>query len=234
MQKNIKRERGFTQHHSSLRSSGAGFTLLEIVLVTAIFALTAVLAVDIFLVMTKLQRKTVTSQRLQGDARFVMELIAKDVRLGQIDYAFYDELVNFYHFPMENALGELVSPLPVLALRNAQGESIVYRRTDADGFLEWADWDDPSGNGIEVCIGDCLMEGNAVWETITPQGIKVVSANFYIQPSVTPFVPVAGAFMSDKQPLVTIQIGTQGSGSKIEEQGFIFLQTTASTRIYER
>ncbi|MFA6512316.1 MAG: prepilin-type N-terminal cleavage/methylation domain-containing protein [Patescibacteria group bacterium] len=211
-----------------------GFTLLELLIVTAIFALTVVLAVDIFIVLTKLQRKTFTSQRLQGDARFVMELIAKDVRLGQIDYEFYDQLSSLYGITID-----LTTSTNLLALRDAQGESIVYRRADLQGDTLWDEplgneWNDPSGPALEVCIGDCISNTNSVWESITPEGIKVVSTHFFITPSVTPFVPVAGVFANDEQPKVLIQIGTQGEGFTTEEQGFIFLQTTASTRIYER
>lgn len=217
------------------RNRQRGFTLIELLMVTAIFSITIVLAVDIFLLVTKVQRKTVTSQRLQGDARFVMELIAKDVRLGELDYSFYTSLAaqcGVGGAPPDNAECDvdLSQPTDVLAVRDAQGELIIYRRTDAQGDTDWSTWDNPTGDGIEVCIGDCLDDALSVWETITPRGIKVVGSQFLIRPAASPFV--AGG--PNQQPLVMIRLSTQGVGSQIEEQGYIFLQTTTSTRIYER
>lgn len=207
------------------RKGGAGFTLMEIVLVTAIFAVAIVFATDIFLTMAKVQRKTVSSQRLQGDARFVMELIAKDVRLGRVDYDFYeDPAVNI------DLTDPAEMPLKTLALRDVQGELIVYRRTPAAGDPD--NWHGTE-NTLEVCIGDCL-DPAASWEVITPTGVSVVSSKFFISPLQDPYTPVAGVFPANQQPLVTIAIGTQGTGARKEEQGRIFLQTTVSTRIYER
>lgn len=216
------------------RKKQGGFTLIELVLVTAIFAITIVLAVDIFLVVTKLQRKAVSSQRLQGDARFTMELMAKDVRLGQIDYGFYADLATQCAVANASCAVDFSDTVPILALRDTQGEQIVYRRTDATTPQQpnWSLWHG-GGTSLEVCIGDCLST-NAIWEEITPEGVHVVSTKFYIQPGEDPFTPTSGSFTNNRQPLVTIQLGTQGEGSNIEEQGYIFLQTTVSTRIYER
>jgi prepilin-type N-terminal cleavage/methylation domain-containing protein len=209
-----------------------GFTLLEILVVMSIFAVAVLLSTNLFITITKIQRKTASEQRLQGDARFVMELISKDIRLGRMDYDFYgDTAVAINLMDKTTADGNPVqNPARVLAVRDSEGERIVYRRTKQGTEPEW----NGTGDGIEVCIGSCI--GGGTWERITPEGVRVLSVNFYIFPDVNPFTPpdMNGIYLADEQPHVTFQVTTQGTGANAEEQGIVNLQSTSSMRIYER
>jgi len=53
----------------------SGFTLVEILVVLAIFATTTVVASGIFVTNTRAQRKVAEVQRAQGDARFTFEAL---------------------------------------------------------------------------------------------------------------------------------------------------------------
>ncbi|MBI4414916.1 MAG: type II secretion system protein, partial [Candidatus Kerfeldbacteria bacterium] len=66
-----------------------GFTLVEILTVVSIFAVTSLIATNIFVITSRFQRKAATSQKLQGDIRFAVEAIAREVRFGTIDYGCY-------------------------------------------------------------------------------------------------------------------------------------------------
>ncbi len=66
-----------------------GFTLVEVVLATSIFALVALVGVIIFVNVTRIQRRIALENALYEDGRFMMERLAREVRYNTIDYEEY-------------------------------------------------------------------------------------------------------------------------------------------------
>ncbi len=74
-----------------------GFTLLEMVVAVGVFAVAAVLGVSSYLALTGAQKKALTLQSIQNNLRFVIESMARDIRVG-----------SYYHCGMPPS----VNPLP--------------------------------------------------------------------------------------------------------------------------
>lgn len=59
-----------------------GFTLIEVLVALAVFSTAVTIVTDVFLMSAKAQRKILATQRLQADARFVLETMAREARMG--------------------------------------------------------------------------------------------------------------------------------------------------------
>lgn len=203
--------------------SQSGFTLMEIIIVVAVFSITVVLAVDLFLAYTKLQKRAATEQSIGADARFVTESIVRQMRLGTIDYDYYADPDNDPFTADDISLLDADMPLAILALIDQGGGGLLYRLT-VDGN---------SSGRIELSTNR-----GEDWLAITPSSIDVERMDFYVSPSKNPFqlkdpIPETGSkYESDQQPRVTIVIETKS----VNEQPPVTtrLQTTATSRLYVR
>lgn len=66
-----------------------GFTLIELLIVTAIFSIAFLIATSVFVSVQKNQRGIAGRQRIVADGRYILEAMARSVRLGTIDYRYY-------------------------------------------------------------------------------------------------------------------------------------------------
>ncbi len=66
-----------------------GFTLIEAVVATAVFAFTIVSILGVYVATTKLDRKSRAERAVSQNGRFIMEFLAKEIRNGTIDYSSY-------------------------------------------------------------------------------------------------------------------------------------------------
>jgi len=64
-----------------------GFTLVELLVAMAVFALAIVAITGIFISVTKTQRKSRIEQRVQAEARYTLDMISREIRDSYIDYA---------------------------------------------------------------------------------------------------------------------------------------------------
>lgn len=187
-----------------------GFTLVEMMIVLAIFSVATVVIVDIFMMASRAERRTLAIQKIQSDARYSLEAMSREIKMDMIDYAYYGGTI-------------LNLPSDVLALRDADDNQIIFKKSS-----------DNCPSGTTNCLVVSL-DGGAVWESITVPGINVLDLKFYIDPAVDPFKMNAGnAYDSDHQPRVTIALRTKGVGGRPDEQQTVYLQTTVSNRIYRR
>lgn len=153
-----------------------GFTLIEVVVAVAVFSMTALMAVNLFVLFIQHQRRTLNQQELQNDARAVIEQIAKDVREGSIDYTYYS--TNFAATPTKlfSALGGTGNEC--LVLRNSLNEQIRYRLNGAIMQRTM-----PASTDTAKSCSDPLL----TWEAISPTSLSVSSFSFSISPSEDPF-----------------------------------------------
>lgn len=93
-----------------------GFTLVEMLVVLAIFGTAMVVASDLFLRVTDTGRRVELLNRMQGEVRFALEKISREVRTGRIDYPAYG--------------GPIGAPSAILRMRNAQGAAISFSFRD--------------------------------------------------------------------------------------------------------
>lgn len=193
----------------------SGFTLMEAVIAVAIFATASIIITDIYIMAQRTQIKLAGQTKVQSDARFVMEVLAREVRLNGIDY---DYIASQGDTPSTG--------LDYLPLKDNQGNTLLFTiSTDI----------------VDVCAvntSQCLavQRGNSVLASITPEGVNVNSIKFYIYPDNDPFVLDTGLWQypNDDQPWVTIVLVSETVGLREIEDSISYLQTTVSTRQYER
>jgi len=65
------------------------FTIVEVMISLTIFAFTAMIATSIYLNAMNLEKKSADHRVIQENILYIMELLAKEVRNGRIDYAAY-------------------------------------------------------------------------------------------------------------------------------------------------
>ncbi len=153
-----------------------GFTLIEVVVAVAVFTMTALMAVNLFLVFIQQQRRTLNQQELQNDARAVIEQITKDVREGSIDYAYYSTNFAGDQTKLFSALGGTNNDC--LVLRNSLNEQIRYQ---LNGTIIQRTM--PASTDTAKSCTDLSL----TWEPISPTSLSVDSFSFSISPSEDPF-----------------------------------------------
>jgi hypothetical protein len=168
---------------------------------------------DIFLLSQRAQNKLVGETKIQADARFVMEVLAREIRMNMIDYAAID--------PADQADPLTLTYLP---LRDLEGNTLMFIATSSSsGICE---------TGATNCLA--VKRNNSTWASITPSGVNVVSAKFNIYPNQDPFQVIANNYGANSQPRVTIILTTENIKSRDGEGNIQYLQTTVSSRVYKR
>lgn len=69
--------------------SQKGFTLIEAVVATAVFAFVVSSVIAVYAEVIKLDRKTRGQRAVYDNARFIMEFLAKEIRNGSVSYSSY-------------------------------------------------------------------------------------------------------------------------------------------------
>lgn len=194
-----------------------GFTLMEMIVVLGIFSIVVVTASDIFILSNKAQRKVYGLERIQADARYAMEAVVREVRADNIDLAYYSARAT-----------PLATPDSELALIDSSGQALLFSQ---------------SVTGQEALCPDtastpCLLIklGNGTPVSMSPKGVKVRSARFYIAPSLDPFTfnVSTSSYASNIQPHVTFVLTLETAGEKVGEKSILTLQTTTASRRYGR
>lgn len=194
-----------------------GFTLLEMLVVLGIFSTVVASATDIFLMSSKAQRKVLAQEKVQADARFTLEVMAREARIDTIDYAYYA------------GAGGIVNPVSELAFIDPTNTPIRFKISDAttQSFCPH-----PTDTA-KTCM--LAIIGNGVPVAITPKDVIVRGAKFYITPPLDPNQYDSGldAYIANAQPAITMLLGvetSQAGGNK----SVVYVQTTISSRIYRR
>ncbi|MFA6215779.1 MAG: type II secretion system protein [Patescibacteria group bacterium] len=245
--------------NQNYRRKKSGFTLMEIVVVLALFSLLGVVIINVFLLALNSQRQASARQKTLASLRYATETIARQVRTSEINYAYY--------------AGSIVAlPATKLALIDQAGQRVVYS-LDSNQRLK-LEFLDQQNNLIETSY------------LTDPREVKVIRLAFYINPVTDPFIdqrcnnaltqsscpgsmlctvndssvgstgfcqcsqPEDCATLNcdliakdsaikvclpfNYQPAVTMFLGFQSVGTKPLDQKTIYLQTTVSSRIYKR
>ena len=180
-----------------------GFTLIELLVALGVFAVIGVSVSGIFLFTSRSQRKSALQERALGDARYIMESIAGDIRVGIPDYTAYGGPVG-------------AAGVDLLRLRYEDGAAIIYRRSS-------------DAAECPASSAPCVMRDvGGIGASLTSQGVVVDTLLFYIAPATNPFSPGASTLA---QPRVTIVLRVRAQEPGVDPVD-IHVQTTASSRVY--
>ncbi len=250
-----------------------GFTLIEMIIVLAIFSVLIVIITDVFLMAMRAQQQTARRQQAASVVRNIVETIARQVRTSEIDYASYGPV-------------GVAAPAADLYLRDQSGRLFHYYYDDSVAGAE----------NIKVAV-----DGQTAANLVDSGAVRVRSLKFYVSPDTDPFavetcagkIAVANGCETDyctvtdaaapptgycgctqpadcasnrcetnayyaalfhdyccapgvcgvaggiclpknEQPRVTIVLYVQSKGPRPEDVKDIYLQTTATSRIYKR
>jgi len=238
-----------------------GFTLMEILVVMAVFLVSVVIIVDVFLLSLRSQRQTSQRQQVTANLRYVMEMISRQVRTSEIDYGYgssavpYSELHlidqeknNFVYY---SAGGEVKMKVDGQESALTSLDDVVVTNLDfyvdpvTNPFSEercnYSLRPNNTGclnNNISCTVNDdtgrsgfCCCTDNADCSSQNCD-MSRESKDMYTAYCASGSGGICLPF--NRQPRVTIVIGFKSAGVKAEEQKMIYLQTTVSSRVYKR
>ncbi len=236
----------------------AGFTLMEIVVATSIFATVSIALFSLFDYTLKINRRSeALRQATQGMRNFV-ELLVKEVRNGQIDYGIISPpgditSTTIAPCPSINGLsaGSTIPDVGVssydsyaakenrLGITTLEGDrECFYLGYGTGGTGAYSTW---VGNNIfgknannpkPVLV---LNKNNSITEVLNPPNFTIESLVFYIRPAKDPYVdnPTTDInALARTQPFVTMLLGFK-TQLTTGEQVSIYYQTTVSSDKYD-
>ncbi|MFH0856366.1 MAG: type II secretion system protein [bacterium] len=96
------------------KNNESGFTLMELIVVLGVFTISTLMITEIFMIFNRSQRKILERQRLQNDINYTVEMMARSIRLGSINYV--------------NYAGAIGNPEERLYLNDASGRKVSFEK----------------------------------------------------------------------------------------------------------
>ena len=159
---------------------------------------------DIFLSVSINQRKVLAEEQALMDLQFNLEEIVQKARLGRFDY---------------DSMSLPEAPL-----------ALIMTGTDKVSFFRQ---ENNCANGTAGCL---VIKTNDTEQIISADNVDVQSLEFILTPEQSPYVYDAAAkkYLSDEQPQAFLLLKAKVRAPHAEDQKEIVLQTTVSSRYYER
>ena len=224
-----------------------GFTIMEIMVATTLFAFTSVALTTLFNYTLKINRRAEALRQATQGIRDFVELIAKEVRNGQIDYGVVD--------PGQVVEGAPVGPCPIpssaaysQSLIGVQNVASSYQTlenklgvVDINGvqscfYLGLSSTDDtPVANTVHTGQLYLKKGSSGVPQPVNTPNLTVNYLGFLIRPTCDPYGIYCqdyGNHASKIQPFVTIMANFT-TKLPTGEQVNLYYQTTVSTDKYD-
>lgn len=186
----------------------AGFTLIEVLISTSIFAVIILSITSLFKLSIDAQREAMAVQNTQESLKYFLEMTAKEMRMAQRDGAVCLDVEDDKVFAITQSPGS-----DTLYFKNYYGECVSY-------YLE------PDSNGINRFVvrrytPPGSTAGRDLVGYISPGTINIDQLNFVVRDN-----------FPDRQPMVTINVRAAAVGEESSESQII-LQTSVSSRYYK-
>ncbi|MFH1426228.1 MAG: prepilin-type N-terminal cleavage/methylation domain-containing protein [Candidatus Kerfeldbacteria bacterium] len=194
-----------------------GFTLIEVLVSTAVIGIVVVIAVQLLLIFFEVQQETRDILYLEGNARNTLALIAERTRHGYVDYGYY--------------AGAPKDEPEYLALRNMEDALTVFRFYDHGfGEIDLFMCDDAKYDADCPKLVDPSLHPN--WDQVNDGSIRFDYGSFLIFPDDPPYLE-PGVLIPSVDVVPTIQIFMKmRTEETLAETPHI--QTGFVTRIYVR
>lgn len=186
-----------------------GFSLMEMLIVVALFAISMLIISQTFMSFNRLHRRVANRALVNQESRYVMEMLVRAVRNRAFSY----------------------SPEPLakdtqLRLMQSNGRELIIKKSVAG---------DPACG--DIASVSCLLisfDSGSAWSPFTGKKVNVESFDVYLYPAQSPFVLAEGGYPNDSQPFVTINLRLKYMANIVEERESVQTQTTVASRIYLR
>jgi len=163
-----------------------GFTLLELLIVAAVFTTITLVATTVYINIQSYQNGILTRQRIVADGRYVLESMARTIRVSSIDYGYYLN-INSGDDACTVANGGAIcrqnngvaGPLGIIATRDENNWATCFRLHDS--AIENLSLTNPDN--------EC-SDTDPNWVPITPSDLIVEGFSVYINPKSDPFMSV--------------------------------------------
>lgn len=128
-----------------------GFILLEMIVAVGVFSIAILLASSSFLSLQSAEKKAQSAVDLQNNLRFALEVMAKEIRTG-----------DMYHCALDSGANpqDCVSGGSSLTFKNSLGESVIYRKI---------------GSSIQKS-----SNGGIIFQPLTSTDVLVEDLSFYV------------------------------------------------------
>ncbi len=190
----------------ALSKNQNGFTLIEAIVATALFAITVSSIVGIYVSTLKINRRTDTIRTATETARFLSEFLSKEVRNGQIDY------YGPWQSPCSGTLSAVASKLAIV---NTDGDHECFYLGDSNGAYNTA------GPNL------WLIKNSNPAAKVNGSNVAIPAFNVYLSPTINPY-----ASGSSVEPSVSI-LGTVKANPDPADNISIPFETTISIPAYD-
>ena len=128
-----------------------GFTLIEMLVAIGVFSMAMLISVSSFLSLQSSEKKVQVVTNIQNNLRFALEIMAKEIRTGEL-----------YHCALDAGTQPLDCPSGAssITFKNTQGQTIIYRKIDS---------------GVQKSAN-----GGASFQPLTSSDITVDDLKFYV------------------------------------------------------
>ena len=229
--------------------SGAGFTLMEIMVATVIFVIVTVALLSLFNYVLKINRRSDALRQASQDTRDFVEFLVKEVRNGQIDYYVNNGQTygNYINNDIPQAPCRPPAQGPVGSSPTYQTESNWLGIKNTDNVQECFYLANPDGTYVNS-VGqhttltfspasgqtfnlDMMKNGVVSAQTLNPPNARIDYLMFMVSPQSDPYSRVSGS-LPKKQPVVVLAIKFVVQ-LPTGEQVPIYYQTAVSENKYD-
>lgn len=189
------------------RKNQRGFTLIEAIVATSIFAFAMVSIIGVYLSTVRINRRTDLIRTASENVRFISEYLSKEIRNGQLNY--------FGPASSPCVVPPFTSPSNTLSIVNVDGERLCFYLGTASGLV--------SSAGPHLW----LIKNNLAAVKINSSNVSITSLNFYVSPTANPY-----SASLKVQPRVSL-IGTLKANSSTQDNVTMPIQTTISIPVYD-
>ncbi|OGY92416.1 MAG: hypothetical protein A3B31_03845 [Candidatus Komeilibacteria bacterium RIFCSPLOWO2_01_FULL_53_11] len=167
---------------SQPETTHAGYTIVELIVTVAVFGLAFIAIGAIFIGFSTAQSHASASQRLLNEGNFVLEAVAREIRMNAIDYGC--GLMSYSY----------------ICLTAPDGTETHFR------------FNDPSApNILQTCSNPVSVDASCPWANLHSSDVVITNVEFHVFPQNDPFAPNASdgdIFQPITTILMTIQAGT--------------------------
>ncbi len=224
-----------------------GYTLVELIAAMTIFAIISVVVLGALVTVIQSSTKVSAERKVQQDARYSIEAIARQTRSASIDYAFYTQNAGDARCAFSPAGSNSTKTLALLFTQAGEANAPATQRL-IFFYSNNAIWryQNSASTPTPTCTGpSSIFAAASGAQQITATDVTVTQLAFYISPNQNPYdqttCPVGSAadcnIARNTHPRVTILMTAQsvGAGVGVSQQaktGTTTVETTVGSRAY--